>query len=209
MFSLISLIRKNRVQAKRESFHIAACSFSRLKNMKIKISGHDNFLKVGKNCKLQNCEIRVRGKENTIIIEDDVVFKSGKIYLIGGEKQKIVIGKGTTVEGAYFLVDENASIYVGEDCMLATDILIRTGDKHSIIDSVTGERLNYSEDVVLGKHVWVGRSAHILKGSVVSDNSIVGARTLVNKKFEDENIIIAGAPGKVVRRGVSWLRELI
>lgn len=209
MLFIINLLRRNKIFAERKCYSIAACSLSHLKKVKIKISGRDNFLSVGKNCRLQNCEIRIKGQGNRIVIEDDVVFKSGKIYLIGGVGQVIHLGKGTTVEGAYFLSDEDASIRVGEDCMLATDILVRTGDKHSIIDQISGERLNFSEDVILGNHVWVGRSVHILKGSVVSSNSIVGARALVNKKFQEENVVIAGMPGKIVRRGVNWLRELI
>lgn len=206
---LSNILRKNRVLAKRKHYSIAKSSMPQLKKVRIKISGENNFLSIGENCRLQNCEIRLKGSDNKIFIEDDVVFKSGKIYLIGGSGQIIRLGKGTTVEDAYFLSDEDASIYVGEDCMLAADVLVRTGDKHSIVDQLSGKRINLSEDVVLGNHVWIGRSAQILKGSLVSSNSVVGARTLVTKKFQEENVVIAGVPGKIVRREVNWLRDLI
>lgn len=205
----LNLLRKNKFYTKRSLFYIAKCTERRLKKVTIKISGENNTLRIGKNCRIQNCEIRLKGRNNTILIGDHVVFKSGKIYLVGGEGQEITIGNGTTVEGAYLLSDENASITIDEDCMLATDILIRTGDKHSIVDLQSGERINYANDITIGKHVWLGRSVHVLKGTVLPDNTVVGARSLVNKKFIEQNTIIAGAPARIVKQGVNWLRELI
>lgn len=205
----LRLINKNKILAPKKAFSIADSTVGSLKKVTIKIDGDESFLQIGENCRVQNCEIRIKGKNNRIIIDDNVVFKSGKIYLIGGENQEINIGKNTTVEGAYLLTDENASIYIADDCMLATDIIIRTGDKHSIIDKSSGRRLNYSEDIVIGKHVWLGRSVHVLKGSTLPANTIVGARSLVNKKFIEENTVIAGSPAKVVKHDINWLRELI
>lgn len=205
----LNLLRKNKFYTKRSLFYIAKCTERRLKKVTIKISGENNTLRIGKNCRIQNCEIRLKGRNNTILIGDHVVFKSGKIYLAGGEGQEITIGNGTTVEGAYLLSDENASITIGEDCMLATDILIRTGDKHSIVELETGKRVNYSESIMLGKHVWLGRSVQLLKGASLPDNTIVGAGSLVNKKFTDNYTVVAGVPSKVVKHNVNWLRELI
>lgn len=205
----LNLFRKNKFYAKRSLFYIAKCTERKLKKVTIKISGENNTLRIGGNCRIQNCEIRLKGKNNKILIGDDVVFKSGKIYLVGGEGQEITIGNGTTVEGAYLLSDENASIIIGEDCMLATDILIRTGDKHSIVELESGKRVNYSESIMLGKHVWLGRSVQLLKGTSLPDNTIVGTGSLVTKRFADKYTVIAGVPAKVVKHNVNWSRELI
>jgi len=43
----------------------------------------------------------------------------------------------------HIAVTENSKVLIGEDCMLANDIDIRTGDSHSVIDMETGERLNF------------------------------------------------------------------
>jgi len=45
---------------------------------------------------------------------------------------------------------------------------------------------------------------HIFKGAKVSDNSIVGANSVINKKFVEENVVIAGNPAKIIKRGVNW-----
>ena len=46
----------------------------------------------------------------------------------------------------------------------------------------------------------------ILKGAKISDGSVVGAMSLVNKKFEEENIVLAGVPARKIRGNVSWKR---
>lgn len=110
--------------------------------MTIKVGGKNNRLILGEGVELTHCEIRLDGENNLIEIGPNVRFSSGKIYLRQTSGQHIRIGADTTVEGAYLLIDEAASIDIGRDCMLSTDILIRTGDKHPILDAATGQRLN-------------------------------------------------------------------
>jgi len=42
----------------------------------------------------------------------------------------------------------------------------------------------------------------INKNTKISDDSIVGWGSIVTKKFEDKNIIIAGTPAKIVKRNI-------
>ena len=85
--------------------------------------------------------------------------------------------------------------------------MIRNNDGHVILDKTTGEVLNPPEDIVIGDNVWVGARVMILKGAVVPNGSVVGAMAMVNKKFEEENILIAGVPAKKVRSNIEWRRE--
>ena len=73
-------------------------------------------------------------------------------------------------------MDEAASIDIGRDCKLSTDIIIRTGDKHSILDQVTGERLNQSRDVHSAGRVWIGRDVQVLKCAVLQPEAVVAPR---------------------------------
>jgi acetyltransferase-like isoleucine patch superfamily enzyme len=111
------------------------------------------------------------------------------------------------VQGAYLLVDEAASIDIGKDCMLSTEIIIRTGDKHSILDMHTGERINPARDVCIGDRVWIGRCVQILKGTVLHPETVVGACSVVSKAFAEGNCVVAGVPAKIVKRGIRWDRE--
>ncbi|HZX16376.1 MAG TPA: hypothetical protein VFF22_05875 [Pseudomonas sp.] len=52
--------------------------------------------------------------------------------------QHVRIGADNTVEGGIFRY-EAASIDIGNDCVISTDILIGTGDKHSFIDVASNQ----------------------------------------------------------------------
>lgn len=188
---------------------LPASSERQMKKVTIKLGGRNNRLVFGEDVVISHCEIRLDGEDNLIEIGDRARFSSGKIYLRRTCGQHIRIGADTTVEGAYLLVDEAASIDIGNDCMLSTDILIRTGDKHSIIDVASGQRINPSRDVRIADRVWVGRDVQILKGTVLQPETVVGACSLVSRAFDEGHCVVAGVPAKIVKRGIRWDRSLI
>ncbi len=181
----------------------------KMKRVTIKLGGHSNRLVFGEGAEINDCEIRLDGEGNTIEIGHGVRFSSGKIYLRRTRGQHIRIGEKTTVEGAYLLVDEPASIDIGRDCMLSTDIIIRVGDKHSILDMVSGERLNRARDIRIGDRVWIGRDVQVLKGSVLHPETIVATRALVSRAFDEGNCVVAGLPAQIVKRQVVWDRRML
>lgn len=93
---------------------------------------------------------------------------------------------------------------IGMGCMFSWNIEIRTGDYHTIIDKETRKILNYNEDVIIGNHVWVGSDVYIGKGVKIADNSVVGAHSVVTRKFDETNVVIAGVPAKIVKRNIDW-----
>lgn len=43
--------------------------------------------------------------------------------------------------------------------------------------------------------------------SKISDNSILGAKSVLAKKINEENVVIAGNPAKIIRRNINWSHE--
>ncbi|MBD2838377.1 acyltransferase [Pseudomonas sp. JM0905a] len=207
---LRNLAYKNRVTVKSGNvLDLPGSVRRRMKKITIKLGGRNNRLVVGEGAELSHCEIRLDGNDNLIEIGSRVRFSSGKIYLRRTNGQHIRIGEDTTVEGAYLFVDEQASIDIGRDCMLATGILIRTGDNHSILDLKTGERINPSRSVRIGDRVWIARDAQILKGTVLQSESVVGASSVVSRAFDEGNCVVAGVPARIVKQGIRWDRSLL
>ncbi|MCO6056434.1 acyltransferase [Pseudomonas sp. MOB-449] len=207
---LRNLAYKNRFKIKSgNKLEIPVSAQRQMKKITVKLGGRNNRLIVGEGVQLTHCEIRLDGQDNLIEIGPRVRFSSGKIYLRNTSGQHIRIGEDTTVEGAYLLVDEASSIDIGRDCMLSTDILIRTGDKHSILDMHSGQRLNPSRDVRIGDRVWVGRDVQVLKGTVLHPESVVGACSVVSRAFDEGNCVIAGVPARIVKQGIRWDRSLL
>jgi len=207
---LRNLVYKNRRYMREGDYlQLPRNSEQRLKKTTIKLRGSNNRLVIGENVTLTHCEIRLDGKDNLIEIGHNVRFSSGKIYLGGTSGQHIRIGTNTTVEGAYLLVDEAASIDIGRDCMFSTEIIMRTGDKHSILDVVSSERVNRSRDIRVADRVWIGRDVTVLKGAVLHSETVVATRSLVSSAFAEGECVVAGVPARIVKRGVRWDRRLL
>ena len=84
------------------------------------------------------------------------------------------------------------------------DTIIRTSDGQSLIDPETMLPTDPPEDVIIGNNVWIMSRCIILKGSYIPDGCAVAASSLVNKKFEEENVLLLGTPAKIFRRNIRW-----
>lgn len=184
------------------------------------------------NGKLYSCYINITGTNNAVVIEDDVFLKNIRIE-ITGINNKLIVRKGTKfydkgeicIAGNnnivdigehtfcmgnihFFIKEDNNKITIGDHCLFAKHIVIRNSDAHSIL-SLEGKRINPSKNVILGKHVWVGYGATILKGTVIGDNCIVGTQSVISGKHPQPGCIYAGNPAKLVKEDINWTYEFI
>ncbi len=122
---------------------------------------------------------------------------------------KVRIGAGSTFNGIFLLAGKNSKIIIGEDCMVSWKCSFMTHDSHTIADKNTGEILNTKvNEIYLGKHTWVGYGATFFKNVKIMENSVVGMNSFViNSKFDEPNVIIAGSPAKVIKRNITWNRD--
>lgn len=121
----------------------------------------------------------------------------------------IGLGCSTTDWLKIYLMSDGGNVIIGNDCLFSWGCEIRTGDHHTILKQGTREVLNHSQDVVIGNHVWFGSDVCMTKGAMIPDNSVVGMRSLVTKKFTEPHTVIAGCPARVVRTGIDWDRKSI
>lgn len=119
---------------------------------------------------------------------------------------KVGIDTTSTDTVSMRVMENGSSIRIGSDCMFSADIFLECSDTHAILD-MDGKILNIGESIEVGDHVWVGQCCKILKNSAVPSNSIVGMNSLVTRRFQDKNCIIAGIPANVVKRNVCWDRR--
>ena len=179
-----------------------------MKNTTILVKGINNTITIKNLSRLVNCSIYISGNNNHIVISRRAGLNKTDLHM-EDDNNKIFIGENTSFFGDTQLAAmEGTSIRIGEDCMFSSDIQFRTGDSHSIID-FNGKRLNPSENIYIGNHVWVGTKVICLKGVHIADNCIVGAGSLLTKKFNEENVIVAGNPAKIVKHNINWLVKRI
>ena len=178
------------------------------KNVTYDIVGNNNEIVIGENTCINNALIFIRGDHHRLVIEDNCFFGEGEFW-IEDDHCSIIIHSNTTIEKAHLAVTESHSVLeIENDCMLAKHVEIRTGDSHSIVDMETGKRINKAANVLLGKHVWVGAHAKILKGVTIGNNSVIGTAALVTNDIPAHSIA-GGVPAKVIRSNIDWKRERI
>jgi len=182
---------------------------ARLSNVELDIVGDRNRITIGEGCIFYNLKFHIRGSDHVIEIGENCRFTRSGLIWLEDDGCTLSIGQGTTMVDATLAVTEPGSrIAIGEECMFANDIDVRCGDSHAILDAASGKRINYAEDVTIGRHVWIAAHTVILKGVTIGENSVIASGAIVTRSC-DPGSILAGNPAKVIRSGISWQRERI
>lgn len=175
---------------------------------KISISGKNNSIIIGKTKARLSINININGDNNKIILGENIY---GNIDCnIAAEytttnNTELNIGENTGFGKVYFhMVESDVSVLIGERCTFSWDIDIFPTDSHPIIDKTSNKLLNRANKITIGNHVWVGKGTTFLKDSSISNNSVVGACSVITKKFNEENIVVAGNPAKKIKDNINW-----
>lgn len=148
-------------------------------------------------------KVTFRGRDNHLQLGKNLLI--GNLNIVFGNNGGCSIGDNTEILDAYFSI-AYAGVSIGKDCLLATNVILRTHDSHHIFDLKSHMRINVPEDVVIGDQVWIAKGATLLSGARIGTGSVVAANTVTSSSFSD-HCIIAGIPGKVIREGICWSKD--
>lgn len=187
--------------------------------LSIGISGNNNSVIIGSiSIEEEGClKIVIRGNNNKIFISSKVFIKRKLNIAMRPAGPNVSLNKCTLQIGAENWFNGNVDLDVGESntkisigayCLFANNISMSTSDNHSIFDVNTGRILNIAGDIEISNHVWICRDVLILNNSFIPKNSVIGAKSLVNKRMYEENVLIAGVPAKIIKRGINWSQNL-
>jgi acetyltransferase-like isoleucine patch superfamily enzyme len=181
---------------------LPGCSF--------KFRGDNNFIKLYEPLRGLKLKVDVTCGTNITIMGSKHKNRKIKIAKTNRLKQ---FGKNTVFIGenlnslhelSISLARGSGNVTIGAGCLIAWAVEIRVGDVHAILDKNTGKLLNPNQDVKIGNRVWIAQHCRIMKGVEIPDDCVVGAGSIVTKKFREPNVIIAGAPARVVKTGIVW-----
>ena len=176
---------------------------SLLKHTNIRVKGSENQIIFNRRCTLRNCKINITGNNNTIRFGEKVSMINGEIH-IEDDGNAIRVGSQTSFLGKTHLACiEGTEIVIGEACLFSSEVVLRTGDSHAILNG-DGQRVNQSQSIVLSNHVWAGNRSIITKCVSIQSDSIVATGALVTKSVEEPNVIIGGVPAGIIKRGINW-----
>ena len=88
------------------------------------------------------------------------------------------------LDNHYFTMNSNSTMVIaqkitlGNDVMIARNVLIYDSDFHQIKD-MNGVLINPSKSILIGDHVWIGAGTLILKGGIIGDDCMIAAHSVV------------------------------
>lgn len=177
---------------------------------------------------IEGLELNIKGKNNSITIYEPYKFHGGRITLTGDieitilsgcqagagfsiqktrnvKKNKLLIGKDFQC-GSRCIIDltDAGDVLIGDDAKWSWNVYLKSDDTHPIFDVKTQKCLNQSTEIIIGNHVWICMNVTILKNSIIKEQSVIGACSVVAKKFDEGNVIIAGNPAQICKRNINW-----
>ena len=181
--------------------------------IRLKLSGHNNTIRIWQpNC-FDNCEIQMDGNNNILEIRPSTIgFHNMEILMLaGGNNRRLTFGCDCSSESlSIFHHESGSNLIIGNNVMFARNCTIQTTDSHAILDRDTHKLINNGpHTVTIGDNVWVAQGASILKNAKIPSNTIIATGAVVTSAFDDENIIIGGMPARILKRGIVWRRNQI
>lgn len=173
--------------------------------IRIDFKGKNSTCTIYEPTQFQNCYFSL-GNNCKIEIQSTLKYLHN-LTISTREKNEVIIGKDCCCNGVNISNhDEQAKrVIIGDNCLFSYNINMRPSDGHTIYNDTSKAILNRpTREINIGNHVWVGMNVNILKDVKISDNTVIGAASVVTKSIEENNVIIGGTPAKILKRGTNW-----
>ncbi|MGH4038745.1 MAG: acyltransferase [Sphaerochaeta sp.] len=151
------------------------------------------------------------GEWETVISLDGNLVINGEHFFVGSgsaieisKEASLICGDNFNVTGKTTIICRK-KIEFSENCLLSWDTLIMDTDAHTIV-SENGEK-NVNKRIKFGENTWICAKSNVLSGSELARNTVIGCGSVVKGVCEEENVVLAGNPARVVKRGIDWNNE--
>lgn len=166
---------------------------------------HGYLLRIGKSLILEDkVHINALSEKGIILGENVTIAKDAILVCTGVIKKKgvgITIGNRSAV-GAQSFLGGQGGIEIGDDVIMGPGVRMfsenHNYDKPDILIREQGEN---RKGIKIYNNCWIGAGATILDGVIIGEGSVVAAGSVVTKSIP-ENSIVAGVPGKVLKKRI-------
>lgn len=179
-----------------------------MSNSIIQFNGSNNILFCEKGVRLSNCSISFFGNDSVVFLSES--WAEYKLNVSVWHKSVFFSGRHNYFNNTLnAILSERKHIFIGNECLFSLGVFMRLADPHLIYDVSSKQRINPSQSIFIGDHVWVGQEAKILKGTHIHSGSIVGAGSVVAGKIIDSNTSWGGNPAQELRKNIFWTGECV
>ena len=136
-------------------------------------------------------------RKTKVILSEDCTISHHVSFWGGGV---IKLGKNSHI-GSYSSIYacKEAGVEFGNDVNCARNLfIIDSNHNFEDKDQLIMKQGMSSQKVIIGNNIWIGANVTLVKGAEIGDGCVIGACSLVNKKFS-ENCVIGGVPAKIIK----------
>ena len=192
------------VKRKKENFIIL------YKNSVLDIRTEGKVMLCGGNAYIGVPRHKKSKKETAVLVESNGTWNihNGCILYAGSY---VEICCGARLQTGYFTINSGSVIVavsrikLGEDVMIARNVMIYDSDNHGI--SKNGKPLRTTKMVTVGDRVWIGTNSMVLKGVCIGNNTIIGAGTIVTKDIGDNTVVVEDTSTRILDGVYTWNRS--
>ncbi len=164
---------------------------------RLKIRGKALNIQIGNNVKIFG-DIDMRNREEGKIIICDEVSIDNDCRLVAANQAVLKIGKRVSI-GQYSIFNCGVNVTIGEDCLISGMVHIQSSEHGFAKGELIRNQSHTYGEILIGNDVWIAFGASILKGVVLGDGCVVGAKALVRSGKFENNSILAGIPAVKIK----------
>lgn len=137
------------------------------------------------------------------------VKRGGKIFLdkhIHTKKDVEFSAMGGTLnigEGCFFnsgcKIVSMDGITIGSKSAFGPNVLVYDHDHDTLRTAETEEKYN-TAPVIIGRRVWIGANTVILRGTVIGDNCVIGAGSVIKGEYPPNSIVIQKRSEEIITK---------
>lgn len=151
---------------------------------------------------LKNTYIYFSGKGNDVTLDGLKNVSKLNIACINGSTVRV--GSPQMIRGAVVMASHAATISIGRECLISSDIILYSSGAHALYDMDGNHRGRNTIEV--GNRVWIGQGVRLLAGANVGENSVIGAYSVLAGKIPN-NCAAAGNPCRVTTKHIFWTSQ--
>ncbi|HEX8459820.1 MAG TPA: acyltransferase [Segetibacter sp.] len=148
------------------------------------------------NIKLGHNVFIRRGKGKHSFGTGVVVFDNS-IFEVHNPEATIIVGNNCFLSYGVLVVCTN-KIHLGNNVWIGEYTSLRDATHTFSVDNIIGSLPDKQAPILVGNNVWIGRGCLLLPGTVIEDNVIIAANSVVKGKCKRDSIY-GGCPAKYIK----------
>ena len=158
------------------------------------------------NARIVRFPVYIRGKKGIKGGERLTTGINLRIDIINSKEKKpfLIIGKNVEIND-YVHIGVANGVTIGDNTLIASKVFISdhnhgcyNGEIQSSPNEKPISRVLKSEEINIGRNVWIGEFVSVLPGVTIGDGAIIGAMSVVTKDIPSNSIAV-GSPARVIK----------